>query len=544
MIPTPDQLALYYTSKDLATAGAVLPDRSVIAGSTALTIMTNSITQATGYWNGALGFFCGSTTQQVLKGKTFHVWKWVKEENRIYITTPLPVIPTTSDRFRIFAGGKYASSQEVFGLLVGGKQPEVDDTVIGTNISGVTIKKASGMLGEGELSLQYNATTKALTIRMGNGLYGPEVILTGNETVAVYNSDFSGFILADIVFSALKTTGTHTDIYTLSIPKNVLIPNYEGYETNTGKLVERYHLFALKNKSTAPSDAMTALSLWCVKPAYTPVKTAAAYSNNLYGQPGSVVMSGEVSSWPSRGFWICNTSSTIPTTFYVQYRNGTTLYLAPRSDGCFTFQNGTSELRKDAVLQFNIGAPTATNGTFIVTRVDIASGTLAAGTAKGICHFTKATGTGTYMGAGTSTTSCYLTNTSTSVCVATGNNNLYRGWRPQLDLRASNYDALSASTGSNLASIANRSISSGDTLEVWPDFDLGVIASTGLHADPVNEYTAPEGIMFQPYVAETRPLIYDLLLGGDSMSVWVRQTIVDGTQARQNIVGSIRAMWY
>jgi hypothetical protein len=542
MIPTPDKLALYYPSKDLASHGAALPDRSVMAGSTALTIMTNSITQATGYWNGALGFFCGSTTQQELKGKTFHVWKWIKEENRIYITTPLPVIPGTSDKFRIFAGGKYASSQEVFGLLVGGKQPEADDTVIGTNISGVTIKKASGMLGEGELGIQFNATTKTLAIRMGTGLYGPEVTLTKNETIPVFNSDFSGFILADVVFSALKTTGTHTDTYPLTIPKNVLIPNYEGYETNTGKLVERYHLFALKNTSAAPSDAMTALSLWCVKPDYASVRTTAASSNSLFGQPGSVVMAAGVSTWPTRGFWVYNT--TTPAAFYVQYRNGTTLYLAPRSDGCFTFQNGTGELQKDAVLQFNSGVPTTANGTWIVTRIDIASGTLAAGNARGICHFTKATGTSYTLGVGSSSTNCYLTNTSTIVCAATGNYNVYRGWRPLLDLRAANYDALSASSGGNLASIANKSINSNDLLEVWPDFDLGIVASTGLHADPANEYTAPDGIMFQPYVAETKPLLYDLLLGGDALSVWVRQTIVDGTQARQNIVGSIRAMWY
>lgn len=179
-----------------------------------------------------------------------------------------------------------------------------------------------------------------------------------------------------------------------------------------------------------------------------------------------------------------------------------------------------------------------------MTRIDIASGTLAAGTAKGICHFTKATGTGNYLGVSNSAINCYLTNTSTVVCQATGSYNVFRGWRPQLDLRASNFDALSASSGNNLASIAVKTISSGNTLEVCPDFDLGVVASTGLHADPANEYIAPDGIMFQPYVEESKPLIYDLLLGGDSLSVWVRQTIVDGTQARQNIVGSIRSMWY
>jgi hypothetical protein len=192
----------------------------------------------------------------------------------------------------------------------------------------------------------------------------------------------------------------------------------------------------------------------------------------------------------------------------------------------------------------NTGTPTAANGTFIVTRVDLASGTLAAGTAKGVLHFTKATGTSYAMGVSTYATNIYLAGSSTVVCQATGNYNVFRGWRPQLDVRASNFDVLMASSGSNLNSIANKNILTGDTLEVWPDFDLGIVASTGLHADPANEYTAPDGIMFQPYIDESKPLIYDLLLGGDSLSVWVRQTIVDGTQARQNIIGSIRSMWY
>lgn len=544
MIPTPDKLGLYYPSKDLTENGTALPERSVAAGSTAMAVMTDSITQATGYWDGALGFFFGPTTQPELRGQTFHVRKWIKDEGRLYITSPLPVVPTVTDKFKIFAGGKYASTQEVFGLLVGGKQPEADNSVTGTNITGVTFQKASGMLGEGTLSVQYNAATRGISIKMNTGLYGPEEILSKNGTVAVYNSDYSGFVLLDVVFSALKTTGTHTDSHTLAIPKNVLIPNYEGYETNTGKLVERFHLLAIRNKSEASFDAMTALSLWTVKPQHLTAATTANWSNDLYGQPGSVAMNANVSGWPSRGFWVYNTTNGYNAAYYVTYRNGQTLYLAPRSDGFFLFSQGTAALQKDAVIQWTTGTPSAAIGTMIVTRVDVASGSLASGNAKGICHFTKATGTSYTFGISSypENNICYLAGGSTQICrnAFAGQNSVFRGWRPPFDVIASNFDNLPALIVNN----CNKSIINGNVLEVWPDFDLGVVASTGLHADPANEYTAPSGVAFQPYVDATRPFIHDLLLGGDWLSLWIRQTIVDGTQARQNIVGNIRAMWF
>lgn len=544
MIPTPDKLGLYYPSKDLTEPGGTIPERSVSDGSTSMAIRTDSVTQTTSYWDGALGFFYGSATQQALRGQMFHVRKWVREEGRLYITSPLPVVPVNTDKFRIFAGGKYASSLEVFAMSVNDKQPEIDDTVTGTNVTGVTIKKASGMLGEGTLSIQFNATTKGIAIRMGSGLYGPEETLTQNATVAVYNSDFSGFVLLDVVFSALKTSGTHTDTHTLGISKNVLIPNYEGYETNTGKLVQRYHLLALRNKSEASFDAMTALSLWTVKPEYPTAAATGSMSNTLYGQPGSVSMNTNVANWPSRGFWVHNTST--KTAYFVTYRNGQTLYFAPRSDGFFLFSFGTSELKKGAVIQWSTGTPSTSVGTMLVTHVDVASGSLVSGDAKGICHFTKATGTDAAFGMGTAgegSYSCYLAGSSTLVCrnnVSGSNNCVFRGWRPKVDVIAANMSNLSSWINNN----RNKSINSGNVLEVWPDFDLGIIPSTGLHADPEDQYTPPAGVGFQPYIDPEEPLIHDLLLGGDSLSLWVRQTIVDGTQARQNIIGNIRAMWF
>ena len=125
MIPTPDLLGLYYPSKELATPGDALPDRVVGSGSTQLAI-TTSLTQATDYWNGAVGFFGGSSTS-ALRGVTFHVRKWDKENNRLSIAVPLPVAPVVGDVFKLFVGGKTASSQEVLAMKVSGKQPEQEE---------------------------------------------------------------------------------------------------------------------------------------------------------------------------------------------------------------------------------------------------------------------------------------------------------------------------------------------------------------------------------------------------------------------------------
>lgn len=84
-------------------------------------------------------------------------------------------------------------------MKVSGKQPEVDP-VTGPNVTGITIKKASAMLGTGTLEVRYEYTNRILKLRMNSGDYGPETILTGDaQNVPVYNKDLAGFILVDVV---------------------------------------------------------------------------------------------------------------------------------------------------------------------------------------------------------------------------------------------------------------------------------------------------------------------------------------------------------
>jgi hypothetical protein len=53
MTAKPDKLRLFYPSRDLSAHGEPLPVRTAVSGSLN-TIVTKSITQESGYWDGAI----------------------------------------------------------------------------------------------------------------------------------------------------------------------------------------------------------------------------------------------------------------------------------------------------------------------------------------------------------------------------------------------------------------------------------------------------------------------------------------------------------
>jgi hypothetical protein len=444
-----------------------------------------------------------------LRGVTFHVRKWDKASNRLSIAGPLPVIPVAGDVFKIFVGGKTASSQEVLAMKVSGKQPEVDG-VAGTNITGVTIRKASAMLGEGTLSLNFNATTKALMLRMGTtGDYGPETILTANATgLPIYNKDLAGFILIDVVFASLPASGSPTDTFTLTIPKGNLIPSYEGYETNDGFGRTRYHLVVAKNKATAPLDAMNCFSIWTGKPSGASTTQTSGNTAPSYAAPQTLNVAS-ASTWPTRGFWIYN--KTKRDFRYVDYRSGNTLYLKAIDWGVFAFRTGRVALQPGMML----GNSTSPTITAIIDQVHITSGTWTGSDATGTLILKKYTGTG-FFG---NTSNIYLG----SQIAITGNSTSTRGFR----------------------GVQALTWQSNDVIEPASDLDLGVnLPVNNNFLDPPNDMTAPEGVTFSHHPSQEDSLIVESLLGGDSVGIWLKQTILDGTQAREGIEGDIGFSWY
>ena len=508
MIPTPDYLGLFYPSKELATPNANLPDRVVGPGSSMLNIVTTSLTEATDFWNGAVGFFCGQSTAS-LRGLPFHVRKWNKDTNTLQITSPLPVVPVAGDMFKIFVGGKTASSQEVLAMKVSGKQPEVDP-VTGPNVTGITIKKASAMLGEGTLTVNYTFSGRLLKIRMDSGDYGPDTILTGDvQNLAVYNKDLAGYILIDVNFAALRPSSSYSDTYTITTPKGNLIPNMEGYETNDGFGRTRYHLVAARNKSSSTLDAMNCFSIWTDRPK----GTASTVYNGNYGASYAAPQTMNVNNaadWPTRGFWIRN--KTKNDLRYVDFRSGNILYLKAIDWGTITFKNAQDEILPGMRIDSTASNPSYTA---IVDQVFLESGTWAAKTASGTLHLKKYTGS-TLFGA---TASVY----SNGALLFTGNGTSTRGFR-----------------GRNAVTW-----NSSDAVEPTSDLDIGVnLPAGGYFRDPVNENTAPEGVTFGLHPAQDECLIVEALLGGGSVGIWLKQTIIDGTQAREGIEGSVAFAWY
>jgi len=504
--PTPDQLGIFYTSKDLTTNGAVLPDRVIGTGATLTSLPIPTLGEATNFWNGAIGFFVGTSTTAALRGVTFHVKQWDNAGKRLALAQPLPIVPAAGDMVRLVQSGRTASNHEVLNMKVSSKQPEIE-SVIGTTVTGVAIKKASALLGEGTLTLTYTYNTRTLAIRMGSGNNGPEVTLTANATnLPIYNSDLSGYILVDVVYNSLATAN-RTDTFTLTMPKGNLIPNFEGYETNDGIGRTRYHLVVAKNKATAAQDAMNAFSIWTGKPPGA-TSTTTANSSPSYTAPTSIVVSN-ASTWPTRGFWIRNraVNSGAGDFRYVDYRSGNTLYIKAINWGWVNFNSGTIELKPGMAIggQYNESA--------VIDQVVLTSGTWASGTATGTLLLKKFTG-------------------------------------DYANARQIHYEGVQAAMSAGASVKGYRGLptvswASSQIVEPISDIDIGInLPSAGFYKNPENENIAPEGVTFGLYPSQEECLITNSLLGGDSIGIWIRQTILDGTQARQNIEGDLSCSWY
>ena len=495
---TPDLLGYYYASCDLPHSGASSPDRHVGAGATVLTIPLPDETVPDGFWNGATGYFCGNDTSAVLRGVMFHVRHWSFSDKTLTLAVPLPVAPVAGDIFKLFKGGKFASQQEIFNMKVSGKQPEVEN-VTGPNVTGVTIKKASAMLGEGTLTLHYNADMKAVSIHMGADNDGPEVLLTEDATnVAVYDSDLAGFVLVDIAFSLLPKIAA-TDTFTLTFPKGNFIPNYEGYETNDGVGRTRYHLVVLKNKGSQP---ITAISVWTDKPAGADTICTASHAppSTTTGR----IFVADAATWPTRGFWVRNCTKN--DLRYIDYRSGNTLYAKPILWGMLPFQSGSTEILP--------GSTVTSSGTenAIVDQVVLSGGSWPDGDASGTLFLKK------WTGSFSNHTPIYSNSFQCALTSATA----IRGFR---GTHAQVWDI-------------------GDCLELATDLDLGMdLPKNEVFKDPPFDTIAPNEIMFSLRQSPGEAAVVDLLEGGEMIGVWARQTILDGTQARTKIEGGIFTSW-
>jgi hypothetical protein len=252
---------------------------------------------------------------------------------------------------------------------------------------------------------------------------------------------------------------------------------------------------------------MNCFSIWTGKPAGNTSTISTAYFPS-YTAPQTINVSN-ATTWPTRGFWVRNkTKNDIR---YVDFRSGNSLYTKAIDWGILSFKTGTIEIKPGMML----GNSATPSTTAVVDQVILSSGSWANGDAAGVLHLKKYTGSNGFSVTGT----IYLGNQA----AATGNGTSTRGFR-----------------GYNAQTWLNN-----DVIEPTSDIDIGVnLPIGGYFRDPVDEKTAPEGIPFGLYPSQDECLIVESLLGSESVGIWIRPTILDGTQAREDIDGSILLAWF
>ncbi len=320
--PTIDKLRIYYPSKYLTADGDDLTQFAVDSADKR-NIVCSALTQADDYFAGALGWFDGNTITPELRGIFFHIKQSVQSGNTLTLSRDLPIAPQAGDTFRLVIGGLYRSSQETFGMKLGGVLPELEPVAC-VNITDVTIKKASNTLGEGDLHISYDHTLQQLYIKIDDGNYGVGLDVSSSSTDAIiFTEGDTGYIQVDVDSAQLPASDAE-DIFTLVYPQAVFTPDFEGYETANGAGGKvRYRLEVIKN--TDPADIMVDLSVYTARP----TGSSTTISTGGIDTSAGYIDVADASDWPVRSFWIKNLSanSGAGDCRYVKYRSGNRLYL-------------------------------------------------------------------------------------------------------------------------------------------------------------------------------------------------------------------------
>jgi len=499
--PTTDTLRAYYPHKDIAADGNPVTTYVADAGCTTTALVDAALIEGDDYWNGGVGVFLGDVTA-ALEGHFFHVKDFVSGTDTIEPAKPFPAAPAAGDSYRLFLGGGFRSSHEIFGMLAGGVSPEFG-AVVGTNVTGLTIKKLSRRLGAGTLSLFYDQSENLLFAKMDAEAFGVGLDVSGDVTDGhVFAADGQSWVRVDVTSVSLPV-GDETDTFTIAKPSGTVIPDYEGYETDSalaGKT--RYRLVVVKNEDGG-GGVMVGAGVGVAKPAGS--ASALAAGESLTTAAGSFDVD-DATGWPTRGFWLKNTTVNGGSgdCRYINYRSGVTLAAFAVNWATLGFDAGLPA----EIVQGDLIEDMTSGATAEVDQVTLASGTWAGSNAAGTLLLKDVSGT-------------------------FGNDN---GIKFQGGAQVATANGASAL---GLRGYTATAWSAADAVELMPDVDIGLgTATVNEFETPASETIQPDGVTFS---------VDGIDLGhmedGDIQGIWFREWILSGHQARANVDADLTFSW-
>lgn len=321
--PTAEKLTFNFASTYLASDGGTITQRTSTSTGTTTTLIATGLTEADDFWNGAMGWFDPATSTSALQGKFFHIRDFDAASDMLTLAQGLPATPAIGDTFRLILGGNYRGNVEGYGLTADGNLPELV-TTSGSNITGLTIKKIGAACLEGTLSVFFDQSALTLQIKMDSQGYGATLDVSSDVTgEPVFLADENGYVTVDVTNASLPV-GDATDTYTVTVPEDTFVPDYQGYETTSGK--DRYRLLVLKNIDTV--DDMASLIVWCDKPDGADTTVATAEVVTIAAGSASLT---DASTHPSASYWLYNVD--LDDLRYIQSRNGNIVTWADATGG-------------------------------------------------------------------------------------------------------------------------------------------------------------------------------------------------------------------
>lgn len=309
-------LELRYLHRKLAATGDTPTAYTADSGSTS-SLVDAGLTDADDYWNRALlRWDSGPNAGKWASGLDF-----VAATDTLTLEDILPHAIAAGHGFTLFQGGKHASSQRIEALAASALR----------NVTGLTVRTAGGLNGEGTGTLRFSIAKSTVTWQPPGEDEGAAVSVAGlalGETAAVYgggtsDEQVSKFLVLERTADALPA-GDAADDVSLDLVPGSFLARVQGADAAAGFTV--YRPFALQNTGAV---AVNGVGAYCASPA--PAAQATTLSVGI-GTGTDTLTAASLVNWPVHG-WVYNATKDDVRYYYDRSGNTATVFDAEPTGG-------------------------------------------------------------------------------------------------------------------------------------------------------------------------------------------------------------------
>ena len=296
-----------------------------------VSIVDSELSQADDYWNGAI--LCGLTGN--LAGVWVHVIDFDAATNKLIFPFQFAVTPGAGDTYQLILSktNAYRASLEIPGKSI---------TAL-ANVTGFTVEYVAANNEDSvaaELKFAYNGGS-------GQGLsWNPDGAVGGSgaqvDISAMATDDevhLSGATLGQSIrvkrTAAALPTSDQTDVLTITMPENRLLPLCSGSETAAGRI----HYAQVFVRNAHASATLPAVEVYCLPPVADAAETTIASGGNIVADADDILTATALTDWPASGWVYHKTAGVVDDVRYYHGKDGNVIKVQDPTGG----QRGFSE---------------------------------------------------------------------------------------------------------------------------------------------------------------------------------------------------------